>query len=305
MRIEQLEYLAAVTQYGSLRRASEHLHVSQPALSEALTKLERELGVPLLDRRRSGARISREGLDLLRNMQEVLEAVARLRAAAGAQAGAARTIRIGTVNAGTASLLLPAVRRFQDLRPESTVEIRNLQQSEIETGLAEGVLELGLVNLFDGDDVPPELEATAVRHGRPVAVLPAGHRLTEGEAVTVDDLRDEPFVGMRAGYLMHRFTHRLFGSAPPATWHSTDGAEMGKMMVAEGLGLTVLPDYSVIDDPLDRVGLITSRPIVGDRTTVTMLALHRRQARLSPTIRELIAILLDLAGTPDCPRLAS
>ena len=61
MRIEQLEYLAAVTQHGSLRRASERLHVSQPALSESVTKLERELRVTLLDRRRSGARISRRG----------------------------------------------------------------------------------------------------------------------------------------------------------------------------------------------------------------------------------------------------
>src|SRR4051794_32370456 len=45
MRIEQLEYLAAVTRYGSLRRASDQLHVSQPAISEAIRKLERELGV--------------------------------------------------------------------------------------------------------------------------------------------------------------------------------------------------------------------------------------------------------------------
>mgnify|MGYP003704370993 CR=1 FL=1 len=44
MRIEQLEYLLAVTRHGSLRRASEKLHISQPALSEALSKLERELG---------------------------------------------------------------------------------------------------------------------------------------------------------------------------------------------------------------------------------------------------------------------
>ncbi len=64
MRIEQLEYLAAVTQHGSLRRASERIHLSQPALSESVTKLERELKVTLLDRRRTGARISREVREL-------------------------------------------------------------------------------------------------------------------------------------------------------------------------------------------------------------------------------------------------
>src|ERR1700710_2806124 len=73
MRVEQLEYIAAVVQHGSLRRASEQIHISQPALSDAVTKLERELGVSLLDRRRSGARISRRGRELLQNMVEVLE----------------------------------------------------------------------------------------------------------------------------------------------------------------------------------------------------------------------------------------
>ena len=110
MRIEQLEYVAAVTAHGSLRRASEALHISQPALSEAVTKLERELGLTLLDRRRSGSRISREGLDLLQHMTEVLESVDRLRQAAGDQAVRTRVLRIGTVNTASSTLLAPALR---------------------------------------------------------------------------------------------------------------------------------------------------------------------------------------------------
>ena len=124
MRIEQLEYVAAVSRHGSLRRASEQLHVSQPALSEAIRNLERELGVTLLDRHRSGAKISLAGRELLQPMADVLESVARLCAAAGDQLATRRLLRIGTVNAGTATLVLPAVRAFQDKHPASTVEIR-------------------------------------------------------------------------------------------------------------------------------------------------------------------------------------
>ena len=130
MRIEQLEYVTAVTQHGSLRRASEHLHVSQPAISEAITKLERELGVTLLDRRRSGARISHEGRELLHGMEEVLDAVHRLRSLAGDQSVPGRSIRLGTVNAGTARLLLPAIRRHRSVVPGATVEIRTLQPTD-------------------------------------------------------------------------------------------------------------------------------------------------------------------------------
>ena len=295
MRIEQLAYIAAVTQHGSLRRASEKLHISQPALSEAVSKLERELGVTLLDRRRSGARISRHGRELLQNMVEVLEAVDRLKQAAGDQSATTRLVRLGTTNAATSTLLVPAIKAFTSTHPGTAVEILNSQQADIQLGLGEGSLDLGLVNELVGDDPPVDLVGTDLLHGRPVVVLPAGHHLTDREAVATDDLRQERFVAMRAGYLMHRFAHRLFGADLPATCHSTDGAEMGKVMVAEGLGVTVLPDYSVVGDPMERAGLITSRPIAGDHTEVRLVLRHRALDHVPVQVRDLRTALVDLA----------
>lgn len=290
MRIEQLEYVVAVTRHGSLRKASEKLHISQPALSEAVSKLERELGVPLLDRRRAGARISRRGRDLLQGMADVLEAVDRLRAAAGDPAAGARVLRIGTVSAATSTLLAPAVH---DVRAAGagTVEVLNCQQPQIFEGLAEGSLDLGLVNLLEGDDLPTDLRGTVLVRGRAVVALPAGHPLAERDEVEVDRLRDEPFVAMRSGYLMHRFAHRMFGARMPHVACTTDGAELGKVMVAEGLGVTVLPDYSVVDDPLHRAGLITLRPIAGDRTPIALVACQRRGERAPEQLRTLVAAL--------------
>ena len=65
MRTEQLEYVAAVARLGSFRRAAEELHISQPALSETVRNLERELGVDIFERDRSGASLSADGRDLL------------------------------------------------------------------------------------------------------------------------------------------------------------------------------------------------------------------------------------------------
>ena len=79
MRTEQLEYVAAIARLGSFRSAAEQLHISQPALSETVRKLERELGVDLLDRHRSGARVSEEGRELLPHISNVLDAVDVLR----------------------------------------------------------------------------------------------------------------------------------------------------------------------------------------------------------------------------------
>ena len=65
MRIEQLEYVAAIARLGSFRRAAEELHISQPALSATVRNLERELRVSILERGRSGAQVSDEGRELL------------------------------------------------------------------------------------------------------------------------------------------------------------------------------------------------------------------------------------------------
>jgi DNA-binding transcriptional LysR family regulator len=228
-------------------------------------------------------------------MVEVLEAVDKLKQAAGDQSTTTRLVRLGTTNAATSTLLVPAITAFNHSHPATAVEVLNIQQADIQVGLSEGSLDLGLVNELVGDDPPVDLIGTDLLHGRPVVVLPAGHHLTDREAVTTDDLRQEQFVAMRAGYLMHRFAHRLFGADMPATCHSTDGAEMGKVMVAEGLGVTVLPDYSVVGDPMERAGLITSRPIAGDHTEVRLVLRHRALDRVPAQVRDLRTTLVDLA----------
>ncbi|MFF1450403.1 LysR family transcriptional regulator [Streptomyces sp. NPDC058274] len=281
MRTEQLEYIAAVTRLGSLRRAAEELHLSQPALSETVRNLERELGVDLLERKRSGARMSAEGRELLPHIVNVLDAVDRLRGAAGEQHRISRMVRVGTVNAATVPLLIPTVQAFRTTHPQTQVEIVGAQQSDIHRALSEGGLDLGLVNHLDGDDMPADFESTELLRGRPVLCVHPDSPLAAKAVVPVSDLLDEPLIAMRSGYVMHRYVRRLLDGDTPAFSYSTDGAEMGKLMVAEGLGSTVLPDFSVIGDPLERRGAITYRPL-SDDTTRVLLMLRRRRADSVP-----------------------
>ncbi|MEU9916686.1 LysR family transcriptional regulator [Streptomyces sp. NPDC051001] len=277
MRTEQLEYIAAVTRLGSLRRAAEELRLSQPALSETVRNLERELGVDLLERKRSGATMSAEGRELLPHIINVLDAVDRLRSAAGEQHRISRMVRVGTVNAATVPLLIPAVREFRAGHPLTQVEVVGAQQTDIHRALSEGGFDLGLVNHLEGDDVPAELESTELLRGRPVVCLRPDSPLASRTALSVTDLLDTPLIAMRSGYVMHRYVHRLLDGRAPSFSYSTDGAEMGKLMVAEGLGVTVLPDFSVVDDPLVRGGALTHRPLTDDSTRV-LLMLQRRRA---------------------------
>lgn len=292
MRTEQLEYIAAVTRLGPLRRAAEELRLSQPALSETVRSLERELGVDLLERKRSGATMSAAGRELLPHIVSVLEAVDRLRAAAGEQHRISRMVRVGTVNAATVPLLLPVLREFRTTHPVTQVEVVGAQQTDIRRGLVEGGFDLGLVNQLDGDDVPAGMDATELLRGRPVVCLRPDSRLASRAVVTAEDLLGVPLIAMRAGYVMHRNVHRLPAGRGPAFSYSTDGAEMGKLMVAEGLGVTVLPDFSVVGDPLERSGALTFRPLADDRTRVLLMLQRRRTESVPRAARDLHAAVV-------------
>jgi DNA-binding transcriptional LysR family regulator len=295
MRTEQLEYIAAVTRLGSLRRAAEELRLSQPALSETVRNLERELGVDLLERKRSGATMSAEGRELLPHIINVLDAVDRLRSAAGEQHRISRMVRVGTVNAATVPLLIPAVREFRATHPVTQVEVVGAQQTDIHRALSEGGFDLGLVNHLEGDDVPAGLESTELLRGRPVVCLRPDSPLASHAALSVTDLLEAPLIAMRSGYVMHRYVHRLLDGRAPSFSYSTDGAEMGKLMVAEGLGVTVLPDFSVIDDPLVRSGAITHRPLAGDSTQVLLMLQRRRADPVPRAVQDLHDVFVSRA----------
>jgi len=277
MRFEQLEYVTAVARLGSFRRAAEELHLSQPALSETVRKLEGELGVEILDRGRSGVTISGRGRELLPHILEVIEAVDRLRGAADDQHHNSRVVRVGTVTAATAPLLTPTIREFSEAHPSTQIEIVTSQQHWIHRDLLDGALDLGLVNYLGGDDMPPDLETTELLRGRPVVCVRADSPLASKALIGPEDLTGEPLVAMRTGYLMHRYVNRLLDGHTPKFSYSADGAEMGKMMVAEGLGVAVLPSYSVVGDPLEQSGRITFREI--DDDTDVMLTIQRRRSK--------------------------
>jgi DNA-binding transcriptional LysR family regulator len=262
MRIEQLEYVAVVARLGSFRRAADELHISQPALSGSVRSLERELGVDLLDRGRHGARMSDSGRELFPHILDLLDSFDRLRNAADEQHRSVRQVRLGTVNAATVPLLAPAIRQFRLTHQQTQVEVITAQQAEIRRGER--------------------------------AVRPQHH---DRSAVRTADLLAEPLIVMRSGYLMHRYLHRLLQGRPPAISFSTDGAEMGKLMVAEGLGITVLPDYSVLGDPLEQHGVITWRPLADDDTGVQLVIQRTRVGSPPVAARDLHRIFVERAAS--------
>lgn len=296
MRIEQLEYLTAVTRLGSFRAAAEELHISQPALSVTIRNLEKELGVDILERRRSGTTISAAGRELLPDIKRVLDAADRLRRSADDQHRSSRVVRLGTVNAATVPLVTPAIREFRTDHPATQVEVITAQGDAIHQAILDGSFDLGLVNLLDGDDPSPELDSVELLRAPPVVCMRADNPLATQAEVGIDDLLTQPLIAMRSGYVMHRYVHRLLAGRTPVVSYATDGAEMGKLLVAEGLGVTILPAFSIVGDPLERNGVLVHRPIAGDDAQVLLMLVRRVASGAPDATLALHRILLQHAG---------
>jgi DNA-binding transcriptional LysR family regulator len=295
MRVEQLEYITAVARLGSFRRAAEELHLSQPALSESVRRLEADLGVHVLDRGRSGTTVSDQGRDLLPYVLDVIEAADRLREAAGDQRVSGRVVRLGTVTAATVPLLTPTIRAFRETHDAVQVEVVTAQQEGIHRDLRGGGLDLGLVNYLGGEELPPDLETTELLRGRPVVCIRPDSPLAAKKKVGAADLAGQPLIGMRPGYVMHRYARQLLDGRAAKFSYSADGAEMGKLMVAEGLGAAILPDYSVAGDLLEQRGAITYRQIDGDETNVLLVIQRRGGGTSSGAARDLYETFLEHA----------
>jgi DNA-binding transcriptional LysR family regulator len=93
---------------------------------------------------------------------------------------------------------------------------------------------------------------------------------------------------------MSRILHRLAGDATLPVSYLADGPEMAKQMVADRLGVTLLSDFNVLADPLERRG-VTCRPLSGEHREI-LLVVQRRRARFAPQqARDLHAIFVERA----------
>jgi DNA-binding transcriptional LysR family regulator len=124
LHLQQLAYLREVERAGTLTAAAETLHVSQPALSQSLTELERRLGTPLFERHGRRRVLTEAGREAVRYANEVLGRTAELRDRLGAlNRGEAGTLRVGMIDAASLYLLPHAIRDFRRDRPRVQLQL--------------------------------------------------------------------------------------------------------------------------------------------------------------------------------------
>ncbi|OLT21627.1 LysR family transcriptional regulator [Pseudonocardia sp. CNS-139] len=175
MLIRQLEYLVALARERHFGRAAQACHVSQPALSAAIRKLEHELDVTIVQRGQRFNGFTAEGRRVVGWAHRILAERDGLRADLDRmREGLSATLRIGAVpTAIPATPLITA--RFCSVHPMARVQIEALSSREIARRLADFELDVGVTYL--DDESAPSMRTAELYHERYLLMLPAGDPL--------------------------------------------------------------------------------------------------------------------------------
>ncbi|MEV3981012.1 LysR family transcriptional regulator [Nonomuraea sp. NPDC049758] len=184
MELRQLAYFVAVADEGGFGRAAERLHIVQPAVSQQVSRLERELGARLFDRSTRHVRLTEAGERLLPEAREVLAAAERARRAVTGHL-AETTLRLG-VSAAPGTRLYPMLDR---LDPGLRVRLAKQGLAERLAAVRSGDLDAALVRLVDA---APGLEFFPAWTEPLVVALPAAHPLAGSGTLSLTQLGDLP-----------------------------------------------------------------------------------------------------------------
>lgn len=180
--LRYLHYLTVISQKGTLSGAAEALHITQPALTRAMQKLEEEMGLPLFERTKNRAVLNDAGKLAVDCAREVLEAEARMTARMESYRKSLTTVTVGACAPGPTFTLIP---RLTALYPGRTVSSELRPEEELPEALRRGAYQLAVLS------APLEEEGILcrpyVRESLMVS-LPAAHPLARRPRLRLSDL---------------------------------------------------------------------------------------------------------------------
>ena len=287
----QLEAFEAVARLGSMVRAAEELHLTQPTLSMQIKKLSEAVGAPLFDHVGRNLRLTEEGQDLLVMCREVFGAVARFDMALAERRGLKRgTLRIAAVT--TAKYFIPRLlgdfcRRFPSIEVALEVAGRDQILSRLRDGLDD---------LYVFSQVPsePPVEAIRFMENTMVMVAPSDHPLAGRAGIPLHEAATEPFIMREAGSGTRTAVERLFADhgLTPRVRMQFGSNEAIKQAVIGGLGVSVLSRLALEHDTDPRLAVLD---VAGFPLRHNWYLVHPAGGRLSTVAR---AFADQIAGLP-------
>lgn len=290
--IARLRVLVEVAHAGSIAAAAQRMSFTASALSQQLTKLERELGCRLVERGPGGARLTPPGEMLLRHAERVL---GELRDAEDAVRAATRAepehLSIGAFATAAQTLVPDALAVLRENHPDVRLSLVDLEPPHGYGQVTSRDLDLLITHHYPGAILPADagLQRRLLLDDPLELVLPSSHPLASREHLTRTDLAKEDWISGAHGVPNRVCLETLFapGSQPHVAYETSD-YEVTLSLVRAGLGISLVP---ATVRPA-RAG-VTVCKLPGAKPMRKIYLVHRR--RSPPLVSELIMMLREVA----------
>jgi len=294
MELRHLRYFVAVAEELHFGRGAARLRVAQPALSQQIKQLERELGVELLARTKRRVTLTEPGrLFLVEARRTLAQAAGAADVARRAAAGAAGRLRVAYVDIALWGVLPAVLRAYRERHPRVALTLVERMPARQLAALRTGELDVGI-----GPPPPPAgpFGSEPVSDDRVVVALPADHPLAARDSVALGELATEPWVMVptrvpsRLGNLVLMACARA-GFTPRV---AQEARQLNTLvaLVSAGLGVTLAPSAA---ERVPRAG-VAFRPLRDmDLRLPLVAAWHRADAR--PTVASFLEVLREVVGS--------
>jgi LysR family hca operon transcriptional activator len=291
MELRHLRYFIAVAETGSLTEAAkQRLHTSQPSLSRQIRDLEYEVGVALLSRGARGVELTASGRAFLDHARLALAQVdAAAETARRAAQPAKPTFALGFLTGQEMDWLPQAMRILRDELPNIEVTVSSQYSPDLAAALMRGKLDLAFLRAEPDVD---DLTFRTVTKEPLVLVMPSDHRLASHDAIRVQEIVGETYIGISSTApvlraLIAEYLKRSGIDIAPA--HEADNLAMAMSLVASTRAVALLPAYAQNFLPWS----VTSRPLAGDVPTID-LVIGYSNANTSPILKLFLSRTDDL-----------
>lgn len=250
--LKQFSYFAEVAEQGGIARAARTLNISQPAIAQAIDKLEELSGLVLFERHHArGLSLTHQGREFLIQARQLLDnanAVDRIiQDIAHSERG---TVRLGCFQSIAPFHVARLIRDYRKSYPDVTIDVTETLQGDIIEGLAQGDLDTAI--LYDLNLNPEQLDWDVIARSKPYILLAAEHPLAYRKSVSLHELADDPYILFDAANSREYFYSIFSGLqiTPRVSLRSTS-FESVRSAVGNGLGFSVLamrrPDGKTYD----------------------------------------------------------
>jgi DNA-binding transcriptional LysR family regulator len=252
MAAQRFRHFLAVVEEGHFGRAAARLGIKQPPLSQSIRRLERDLGVALLERTAKGVKLTSAGEAFLPEAQAAVAAAERAAVLARAAATPRKPVRVGVVSVALWEILpglLSAARRA-----DIDIELEQAMTNDQLSALAAGGLDLGLVS--PPFNAPARLRVAELTRERVVVALPEELAPRNGKTVALAGIADRLILFPKAeGPVLHEAIMAMFRARglTPKIVQESPGMLTTLALVAAGVGASFVPAALARSLSMDRV----------------------------------------------------